>query len=349
VGHAAKNGIAVASSARELLLSIEQYAFEIDCWVSLQVVLYVLVRDMQELHRVLIRHGLDPFAALRVIEPDVKVKGGDVYHDIDDDLYSSDEKFGNRSLIGNAVIARARMLKIGELRSLDILAAVFEAHEVHSPATFNVDWTDEELQIPYNTLSHILGWYRKELWIRLDTIRRELGLLMPDTLRRERIERAPPHVRNGLLSFFADYPHYDKNCFLIMPFRPTPQLKEVHDTIRLVLADDGFNVLRADDEIYAENVFTNIEVYMHGARFAVSVFERMGSDQHNANVALEMGYMLGMDKDVCLLKERTVAALPSDLQGRLYVEFDAFSISETISTSIRRWLRERRLIKVATK
>ena len=134
-----------------------------------------------------------------------------------------------------------------------------------------------------------------------------------------------------------------------MPFRPTPQLKEVHDTIRLVLADDGFNVLRADDEIYAENVFTNIEVYMHGARFAVSVFERMGSDQHNANVALEMGYMLGMDKDVCLLKERTVAALPSDLQGRLYVEFDAFSISETISTSIRRWLRERRLIKVATK
>lgn len=344
--HAAKNGVTISPSARALLIAFECRAKELDSWLSLQVVLSVLVRDVAEMRRILMKNGLDPSAALVVINRDVKVKGGDRYHDGDDDLYSAEETFSNRSLIGNAAMSRARILQLGELQSLDIVASVFDVHESCNPATLNSDWTDVELQVTYNTLSHVLGWYRPALWIPLDKIRRELGILLPEVLRRERIEGAPAHIRTGLLTFFAEHPEYEKNCFLIMPFRPTPQIQEIHKTLKLALEHEGFNVLRADDSIYAENVFANIEVYMHGSRFAVSVFERMASDQHNANVALEIGYMLGMNKDVCLLKERSVTGLPSDLQGRLYVEFDAFSISETISTSVRRWLRERRLTRL---
>jgi hypothetical protein len=341
----AKRGITLSDETYRLLLAIERRAAELDSWPSLQIVLSVLIREMPEFRRVLLRHGLDPRKAIAVIGARIEkhLEDDDSYHDVNDDLYSSRDQLGNRSLIGNSLATRARLLEITQIHSVDVLASVFDVHEAINPVTRNSDWTDSELNISINMLSHILGRYHKELWIPLDTIRRETGALMPDVLKQERIERAPPHVRDGLLTFYSDHPNYDRTCFLIMPFRQTPQLREIHESVRLTLEVEGFRVLRADDSIYSENVFTNIEVYMHGAKFAVSVFERMASDQHNANVALEIGYMLGMGKDVCLLKEKTVPTLPSDLQGRLYTEFDAFSITETISTNVRRWLRERRL------
>jgi hypothetical protein len=343
--YAAKHGLVLSEPVRSLVLAIEAKAEKLDLWLSLYIVFSVLLRDSTEVKRALIRNGLDPVAARGEFDAQIEAftDSEDNYHDADEDLYSSDQKLSYRSLIGSAAIARARSLGLKELQTPDLFAAVLDAHEAVTPATENYNWTDQELNVPYNTLSHILGWYRPRLFISLDTLRRDMGLLLPGTVRQERIDQAPAHVRNGLLSLFAEFPHYEKNCFLIMPFRPTPQLKQVHEAIKNALSAEGFNVLRADDNIYSENVFTNIEAYLHGCRFAVSVFERMANDQHNANVALEIGYMLGMGKDVCLLKERTVIGLPSDLQGRLYIEFDAFSIQDTVTSSVKRWLRERRL------
>lgn len=342
--HAIKVGVPLSDAAREIILAIERRAETLNIWLDQKLVLAEFIRAIPAFRKVFLRHGIDPMRAAQIAEDKAVEDGGDTYHDLNDDLYSSDDAFGNRSLIGSAAIARARSASKPMISSLDLLSALFDVHDSNNPVLRNEDWADERLHVPFNTLSHLFGRFHNEFWIPIDTVKKELDLLTPEALRREPIESAPAHIRNGLFSFFADHPDYSKNCFLVMPFRVSPQLELVHTTLKTILSDHGFKLLRADDDVYSENVFSNIEVYMHGCRFAVSVIERMVSDQHNANVALEIGYMLGQKKDVCLLKEKTVPALPSDLQGRFYIEFDAFSIEISVRKSIERWLRDRRLV-----
>ena len=128
-----------------------------------------------------------------------------------------------------------------------------------------------------------------------------------------------------------------------MPFERSAPLTNIHDAIRSALHNRGFKVLRADEYTYSENLFTNIEVFMHGCKFAISVFERSRSDQHNPNVNLEVGYILGLNKRVCILKDKTIPLLNVDLQGRLYVEFDIYDPEQTIRDGLVTWLRSRRL------
>lgn len=44
---------------------------------------------------------------------------------------------------------------------------------------------------------------------------------------------------------------------------------------------------------------------MHGCEFGVAVFDRITEDDFNPNVTLEVGYMLGMGRNVLLLKDKT--------------------------------------------
>jgi hypothetical protein len=92
---------------------------------------------------------------------------------------------------------------------------------------------------------------------------------------------------------------------------------------------------------YSEDLLTNIQAHIYGCRLAVAVFERILSNDFNPNVSLEVGYFLGLQKPICLLKKRTLPRLPSDLVGRLYLEFDSQDLEGTLCAAIDRWLRER--------
>ena len=94
-----------------------------------------------------------------------------------------------------------------------------------------------------------------------------------------------------------------------MPFVPTKAHALIAETVRGALVARGFDVLRADDRAYSEDLFRNIEAYIHGCRFAVAVFDRILEDRHNVNVAIETGYCLALRKPLCLLKEKTVKKL----------------------------------------
>ena len=342
--NADKRGLRLTAEAQALVAKIEHTAEAHNFWMDRSITLAVCLREIPDLRRCLMRHGLDPSRAADVLESEVFSRSGeDSYNDDDQDDYV-EGRFGNRSALATAAIVRVRSSGLEEITPTQLVGALLDNHDGDFPVLQNAQWTDEGLHVPFNTLSHILGEKRQELWLSFETLRKELGLATPEAMRREPIDAAPSHVKDGLLSFFADHPDYSKNCFLIMPFRDVRPLTEAQLAIRTLLAAQGLKVLRADDFVYSENVFTNIEVYMYGCRFAVSVLERSLSDQHNANVALEIGYMLGMKKDVCLLKERTVTTLPSDLQGRLYSEFDMFSVVPSIEASLGRWLRDRRIL-----
>jgi hypothetical protein len=154
----------------------------------------------------------------------------------------------------------------------------------------------------------------------------------------------PPELLPYVNQFRSDHPDPRKNAFLIMRFGLSPRHHRIHEAINSTFLAHEIRAHRADDKAYTDLLLQNIRTYMHGCGFGVAVFERIESDNHNPNVALEVGYMLALGKRVCLLKDKTLSRLPTDIVGSLYAEFDMDDIETSIRSTLERWLRQRGII-----
>jgi hypothetical protein len=153
-----------------------------------------------------------------------------------------------------------------------------------------------------------------------------------------------PELGKYIEAFRADYPTSQKTAFIIMQFGNT----KVHDALVTVIKETlmKHNIigLRADDKEYSDELFANIRTYMHCADFGISIFERITEDNFNPNVSLEVGYMMGLGKPVCLLKDQTLRNLHSDLIGKLYKPFDPLDVEETLPNQLEKWLKDKGMI-----
>jgi hypothetical protein len=156
----------------------------------------------------------------------------------------------------------------------------------------------------------------------------------------------PVELRDSLAKLRTDYPDVGKRGFIMMQFGRTSAHEAVVGAIRSAMLSVGGVALRADDKEYHEDLFQNIRTYMHGCDFGIAVFERISSDDFNPNVSLEVGYMIGMGKPVCLLKDQSLRTLPADLVGRLYRPFDSLHPLETAPQELLRWLSDRGIATV---
>jgi len=129
-----------------------------------------------------------------------------------------------------------------------------------------------------------------------------------------------------------------------MSFTETRQHSAIFDAIRKTLDRHGFTALRADSRSYSDDLLLNVQAYLYGCSFGIALFERLESEVFNPNVSFEVGYLYGLGKPVCLLKERTLRQLHADIVGKLYVQFDAQTIGHSIGDGLTKWLADRRLI-----
>lgn len=135
--------------------------------------------------------------------------------------------------------------------------------------------------------------------------------------------------------FYSIYGHYA--VFVIMPF--SEKLDTVYTAIKDSLKKHGINnVVRADEKEFAEDLWQNVKVYLNCCKMAVAVFDKNDQDSYNPNVALEVGYMLANGRKVCLLKDKRLEKLPTDLISRLYREYDIDDLENSISMEIEKWL-----------
>lgn len=154
----------------------------------------------------------------------------------------------------------------------------------------------------------------------------------------------PPELAPYIEQFRGEYPDPRKSAFIIMRFGTSPRHNAIVNAIRQALNKHNIQALRADDRAYADYLMQNIRTYMHGCGFGIAVFERIESDIHNPNVALEVGYMLALGKRVCLLKDKTLKALPTDVIGSLYMEFDIDNVDVSVQEALDSWLKQRGII-----
>ncbi|WP_197513130.1 hypothetical protein [Acidihalobacter aeolianus] len=152
-----------------------------------------------------------------------------------------------------------------------------------------------------------------------------------------------PEIASGLEKFRKDYPNGTKTAFIIMQFGNTKLHNEIVETIKEILKRNNIVGLRADDKEYMDDLFPNVKVYMHACDFGIAVFDRITENDFNPNVTLEVGYMLGMGKDVLLLKDKTLKSLSTDLTGRLYKQFDTTEVKNSLPEQLEKWLSDKGL------
>lgn len=153
----------------------------------------------------------------------------------------------------------------------------------------------------------------------------------------------PPAIIEGLEKFRQDYPDSRKVAFIMMEFGKTPAHEKIANSIKEILAENGIRGIRADDKEYHDDLFYNVLTYLYGVGFGVAVFERIETESFNPNVSFEIGYMMALNKPICLLKDRTMKALHTDLTGKLHVEFDPQNPS-SMANEIKRWLSNKGFI-----
>ncbi len=342
-----KFGLSVSLNAEAIFQSAEDIAFQYNVHISYSCFLYSAIRLISSFSSLINEAGGNSVAAIHFLEEEISKENPRGFNPYDSAaLYSSttSREGSDRPQIIDLSISATRRNHRKKITEYDLLEALLQIHDHVIPAFENKTWTDKKLQTPFNTLSHITGRFNSSLWVKFDEIRKHFGFADPTSLQRMPVESAPARIRSAILSLLHDYPDYQKNAFLIMPFGSTPAHNTIYQTLKNHLATYGYNLLRADEKSYSDDLLTNIEAYIYGTHFSIAIYERLTSDMHNPNVAFEVGYCQGLKKPVCILKEKTVKILHSDLSGRIYIEFDAQDIIGSIKQGIDKWLQDKSLI-----
>ena len=168
----------------------------------------------------------------------------------------------------------------------------------------------------------------------------------PDSPREpQMIRQMAPHEIHGALSHFhQDNESARATAFVMMRFSRTTAHSNIFRAIQESATSLGCRALRADDRFYHDDLYYNVLTHIYGCDFGIAVFERLETDEFNPNVALEIGYMLALHKPVCILKDRTLKALQTDLVGKLYVGFDPQHPAKSIPKQVTKWIKDKALV-----
>lgn len=158
------------------------------------------------------------------------------------------------------------------------------------------------------------------------------------------IESFPPEIRVSLQKFREDYPDDRKTAFIIMQFGKTLAHQNIVEALKQVFDKHGIVALRADDKEYHSSLLGNVLTYIYGCSMSVAVFERIEADKFNPNVSFEVGYMKALNKPVCLLKDKTMSTLHTDLLGELYKTFDPQDPKGSIPAELEKWLKDKEIV-----
>lgn len=148
---------------------------------------------------------------------------------------------------------------------------------------------------------------------------------------------------------------FDKSVFIIMAYDDiTNNLRE---PIREVCKKFGLTARFADDRTYADQVWDNVICYELCSKYGIALFHqsaknpsggnRQYSESYNLNVALELGVMLSWGRPCCLLKDKSLPYLQTDLIGWIYRECN-FKDSLSVVGKIESFFDEKGLKKDLT-
>jgi len=173
----------------------------------------------------------------------------------------------------------------------------------------------------------------------INKLKRQLGVEAYGE--KEKMSLIPEHIQPFVNKMRNDFPIGKKLCFIVMKFEKTNFHDQIVSAIKNALIPYNIIALRADDKQYSDDLSLNVLSYIYFCDFAVAVFERLTADDFNPNVSYEVGYLSGLGKEVCFLKDKTLRYLHTDLVGKLYKDFDPQNPDNTIPPNLMKWLQDK--------
>lgn len=129
-----------------------------------------------------------------------------------------------------------------------------------------------------------------------------------------------------------------RNVFVIMRYAPGAPFTEIENSIKETLQKFGLKAVLARDVRFHHTLWNNVRFCMDHSRYAIIVFEKVLEPAYNPNIAVELGYMMGLKRPRLILKDQSTQVLPSDIISELYTEFNSYKVKETITVAIEQWL-----------
>ena len=303
----------LSSGAEEVFLEAEEISERYDTTLLFECLLLAFVNSSRRFQSSLLASGSDLRLIANLLDEYIKDHPVNSYDDDGLAPYSSGNSMNRKRFIDRC-LDKGHQNSRKEIVETDLLEALIELpEELGAPL----------VEIPDKRY--------------IDARRRiSQALFLTDTV--------PPHIRDSVFRFRKDFPNYEKNCFLVMSFSSSAFHRSIYKVLDTTLSQHKLNLLRADRKEYAADLLSNIETYIYGCSFAIAAFERIQDEVYNPNVSFEVGYLSGLTKPVCLLKEKTLRTLSSDLIGKLYYEFDIQDVETTIPIQVEKWLKDKRII-----
>jgi len=144
---------------------------------------------------------------------------------------------------------------------------------------------------------------------------------------------------------------FDKSVFIMTAFRDDARYKVAIKSIKDELSSHGYQGFTADQFELNDDLWANVRCYMHGCAHGIALVtadEVMIEDKLetrdgvlNANVITEAGYMMGLGKDILVLKDERVKLLQADWVGMLFKPINFDDPETTTRDAVNQWLTKR--------
>jgi hypothetical protein len=155
---------------------------------------------------------------------------------------------------------------------------------------------------------------------------------------------APPEILTPLREFLADHP-FDSNVFGMTRF-PDEQDESNPDPVgaaleatRAVCRTHGLEFHLASDRMIVDDLWANVAAHMWACRYGIAFFEDRRGRGINYNLTIEVGGMLVAGRRLALLKDSSIAGLPTDLVGKIYKSVD-LDDGSAVASAIHVWIRD---------
>jgi hypothetical protein len=157
---------------------------------------------------------------------------------------------------------------------------------------------------------------------------------------------APPELIPILREFLA-HNEFDRNVFAMTRFpnegsaEPPDPVREALDAAAKVCEAHGLAFQLASDRQLHDDLWTNVAAHMWACRYGIGFFEDLADPPRglNYNLTTEVGSMLITGRRCCLLKDPSIASLPTDLVGRIRKDVD-LRRPKSMERALHSWIRD---------
>ena len=108
---------------------------------------------------------------------------------------------------------------------------------------------------------------------------------------------------------------------------------------REVCQQHGLEFHLASDRAINDDLWANVAAHMWASQYGIAFFEDRRKEGLNYNLTIEVGSMLMTGRRCALLKDHSIARMPTDLVGRIYKSVD-FNKPATVRDALHEWIRE---------